>query len=54
MQKKKNKGNGCFFYGMSKHVKKEGPKYNTWRENKCMFLSLVYSAINLASIPKNT
>ena len=35
-------------------MKKEYTKYHAWREKKGMFLTLVCSENNLASIPRNT
>ena len=54
-QKKQNKDeNNCFFYKKYGHVKKECPKYHAWRVKKGMFLTLVCSENNLASVPRNT
>jgi hypothetical protein len=54
-QKKQNTGeNNCFFCKMTGHVKKECAKYHAWRAKKGMFLTLVCSEVNLASVPRNT
>jgi len=36
------------------HVKKKCTKYHAWRAKKGMFLTLVCSEVNLASVPINT
>ena len=54
-QKKKTKSRcNCFFCSKPKHVKKKCIKYHVWRAKKDMFLTLVYSKVNLASVPRNT
>lgn len=55
-QKQQNKQDEEFFYYFCKkvgHVKKECSKYDVWRIKKGMLLTLVYSEVNLASIPKD-
>ena len=53
-QKKQNQGDNCFFCSKPGHVKKKCTKYHVWRAKKGMFLTLVYSKVNLASVPRNT
>ena len=53
-QKKQNQGDNYFFCNKSGHVKKECTKYYAWREKKGMFLTLICSEVNLASVPRNT
>ena len=54
-QKKQNKDeNNCFFCKKFGHVKKKCTKYHAWRAKKGMFLTLVCSENNLASVPRNT
>jgi len=38
----------------TKGAAKECPKYATWRVKKGKFLTLVYSEVNLAFVPKDT
>ena len=52
--KKPKAEHGCFFYGKPGHVKKECKKYHVWRVKKGIFLTLVCSETNLASILRNT
>ena len=36
------------------HIKKECPKFVAWRIKKGTFLTLVYSKVNLTSVPIHT
>jgi len=54
VQKKQNQGDNCFFCNEPGHVKKKCTKYHAWHAKKGMFLTLVCSEVNLASVPKNT
>ena len=53
-QKKQNQGDNCFFCSQPRHVKKKCTKYHAWCAKKGMFLTLVCSEVNLASVPRNT
>ncbi|KAF1869358.1 hypothetical protein Lal_00018452, partial [Lupinus albus] len=56
-QLKKLKSNAeftCNFCKKQGHIKKECPKYATWRVKKGKFLNLVCSEINLAFVPNDT
>ncbi|RVW75445.1 Retrovirus-related Pol polyprotein from transposon TNT 1-94 [Vitis vinifera] len=44
----------CFFCNKPEHTKKECTKYAAWRVKKGMFLTLVCSEVNLASVSRNT
>ena len=46
--------NGCYFCGSEGHVKKHYTNYHAWRAKKGMLLSLVYSEVNLTSVPRHT
>ena len=52
--KKPKAGHGWFFCGKPGHVIKECQKYHAWRVKKGTFLTLVFSKINLALVPRNT
>ncbi|XP_060965609.1 uncharacterized protein LOC133034525 [Cannabis sativa] len=53
-QTQANNDDACFFCNMKGHMKKECAKYIAWRAKKGTFLTLVYSEVNLASVPRNT
>nr|KYP47764.1 hypothetical protein KK1_030596 [Cajanus cajan] len=44
----------CFFCKKPGHMKKECPKYASWRVKKGNFLSFVCSKVNLAFVPHDT
>nr|KYP36428.1 Retrovirus-related Pol polyprotein from transposon TNT 1-94 [Cajanus cajan] len=44
----------CFFCKKPGHMKKECPKYASWRVKKGNFLSFVCSEVNLAFVPRDT
>ena len=44
----------CYFYKNFGHMKKECPKYATWRVKKGKFLTLVYFEVNLDFLSKDT
>jgi len=52
--KQQNKSKGCFFCNKPGHVKKDCTKYHAWRGKKGIILTLVYSEVNLSSMPRNT
>lgn len=45
---------GCFFFGGADHKKKQCINYHAWYAKKGMLLGLVYSEVNLASMPRHT
>ena len=47
-------GKGCFFCGAEGHQKKHCTNYHAWRAKKGMLLGLVYSEVNLISVPRHT
>ena len=53
-QKKQKVEVTCFFCNKPGHTKKECTKYAAWRVKKGMFLTLVCSEVNLASVSRNT
>ena len=53
-QKKQSQERKCFFCNKTGHKKKKCAKYHAWRVKKGMFLTLVCSEVNLASVPSNT
>jgi len=53
-QKKQSQESKCFFCNKTGHVNKKCDKYHAWRAKKGMFLTLVCSEVNLASVPSNT
>ena len=44
----------CFFCKKTRHQKKICTKYHAWCAKKGILLTLVYSKVNLALVPKNT
>ena len=56
LQKKPKKDEEFTYYFCKKfgHMKKEYPKYATWRVKKGKSLSLVCSEVNLVFVPKDT
>ncbi|KAL5571599.1 hypothetical protein UlMin_021196 [Ulmus minor] len=53
-QKKQKVEVTCFFCNKPGHTKKECTKYAAWRVKKGIFLTLVCSEVNLASVSRNT
>ena len=45
---------GCFFYRAEGHQKKQCTNYHAWRAKKGTLLNLVYSEVNLTSVPRHT
>lgn len=54
LQEKQKQNDKCSFYNMVRDIKKNDTKYYVQCANKCTFINLVCSTINLASIPRNT
>ena len=53
-QHNEKKVDGCFFRGAAGHKKKQCTNYHAWRTKKGTLLSLVFSEVNLTSVPKHT
>ena len=53
-QHKEKKVDGCFFCGTAGHKKKQCTNYHAWHTKKGTLLNLVYSEVNLTSVPKHT
>ena len=55
-QKKQHKAQdqGCYFCKTFGHMKKDYTKYHTWHEKRGTLLTLVWSEVNLAFVPRNT
>ena len=53
-QQKEKKVDGCFLCGAVGHKKKQCTNYHAWREKKSTLLNLVFSEVNLTSVPKHT
>ena len=53
-QHKENNVDSCFFCGAAGHKKKQCANYHAWHEKKGTLLNLVFSEVNLTSVPKHT
>ena len=53
-EKNKDEEFTCYFCKKSGHMKKECHKQTAWRVKEGKFLTLVYSEVNLAFVPKDT
>ena len=53
-QHKEKRFDGCFFCGAVGHKKKQCTNYHAWRAKKGTLLNLVFSEVNLTSVPKHT